>query len=287
MNLIPFIGTGLGLGAIYGLAAIGLVILFRASGTVNFAMGALGALAAHVTWQLIQWGVAEPLAWALGILSAMLASVLYGWLISARLIDREQTVRSVATLGFALLLLGLIITLWGPGLPRRLRLPTDLMSIQPFGIRLSYTRLLALGFAVLAALGMGLLLAKTRIGLAMRAMAASRPIATVIGVPVVATDMAAWAISGLFAGMTGLLLSVLIVMSPGPLTFLVIPSLAAAVIGRMTSLPGALIGGLLCGLGEALLTGIPALSVYRSAFPYVLALVFLTLAARRLPGASR
>ncbi len=287
MNLIPFIGTGLGLGAIYGLAAIGLVILFRASGTVNFAMGALGALAAHVTWQLIQWGVAEPLAWALGILSAMLASVLYGWLISARLIDREQTVRSVATLGFALLLLGLIITLWGPGLPRRLRLPTDLMSIQPFGVRLSYTRLLALGFAVLAALGMGLLLAKTRIGLAMRAMAASRPIATVIGVPVVATDMAAWAISGLFAGMTGLLLSVLIVMSPGPLTFLVIPSLAAAVIGRMTSLPGALIGGLLCGLGEALLTGIPALSVYRSAFPYVLALVFLTLAARRLPGASR
>lgn len=287
MTFLPFIGTGLGLGAIYGLAAIGLVILFRASGTVNFAMGALGALAAHVTWQLIQWGLPEPLSWASGMLAAMLASVGYGRLVSARLIDREQSVRSVATLGFALLLLGLVITVWGPGLPRRLRLPTDLMSIQPFGIRLSYTRLLALAFAILAAGGMGLLLARTRLGLAMRAMAASRPIATVIGVPVVATDTAAWAISGLIAGATGLLLSVLIVMSPIPLTFLVVPSLAAAVIGRMTSLPGALAGGILCGLGEAMLTGVPALSVYRSAFPYVLALIFLTLSANRLPGSQR
>jgi branched-chain amino acid transport system permease protein len=284
MIFTPFIGSGLGLGAIYGLAALGLVILFRASGTVNFAMGALGALAAHVTWQLIQWDVPTPIAWAVGILASMLVSVGYGRLISARLVDREQTVRSVATLGFALLLLGLIVTIWGPGLPRRLRLPTEMMSISPMGIRISYTRLLAIAFAILAAVGMGLLLNRTRIGLAMRAMAASRPIATVIGVPVVATDTAAWAISGFLAGVTGLLLSVLIVMSPIPLTFLVIPSLAAAIIGRMTSLPGALFGGLLCGLGEAMLTGVPALSVYRSAFPYVIALVFLTLAANRLPG---
>ena len=71
MIFTPFIGSGLGLGAIYGLAALGLVILFRASGTVNFAMGALGALAAHVTWQLIQWDVPTPIAWAVGILASM------------------------------------------------------------------------------------------------------------------------------------------------------------------------------------------------------------------------
>lgn len=287
MNLFPYIATGFGLGSIYGMAAVGLVILFRASGTVNFAMGALAALAAHVTWQLTQWNVPDALAWLAGIAAATLASVGYGRLVSARLIEREETVRSIATLGFALFLLGLIITLWGPGLPRRLTLPTDQMSVTVLGIRLTYTRLLALAFAILAAFAVWQVLTRTRLGLAMRAMAANRPTATLIGVPVLSTDTAAWAVSGFFAGVTGLFLSVLIVMSPIPLTFLVIPALAAAVIGRMTSMPGALLGGFACGMGEALMTGVPMLSVYRSAFPYLIALVFLTLTAHRLPGASR
>ena len=287
MTFLPFIGTGFGLGAIYGMAAIGLVILFRSSGTVNFAFGALGALAAHVTWQAQQWDLPGLLAWPLGMLAAMLASVGYGRLVSARLVDRDPVVRSIATLGLALFLLGVISTIWGPGLPRRLSLPTDQMAVKALGIKLSYTRIIALAFAVGAAVLVGQVLLRTRMGLAMRAMAASRPTATVIGVPVLATDTAAWAISGLFAGITGLFLSVLIVMSPMPLTFLVIPALAAAVIGHMTSMPMALAGGLICGLGEAMLTGVPALTVYRSAFPYVVALAVLSLSAHRLPGAAR
>ena len=134
---------------------------------------------------------------------------------------------------------------------------------------------------------MGQLLSRTRLGLAMRAVAASRSISTVIGVPVVATDSAAWLLSGLFAGVVGLILSVLVVMSPIPLTFLVIPALAAAIIGRLTSTAGALIGGLACGLAEALLTGFPAISVYRSALPYILALAVITLGSARLAGANR
>jgi branched-subunit amino acid ABC-type transport system permease component len=287
MNLLPFIGTGLGLGAIYGMAGVGLVILFRASGTINFALGAIGALAAHVTWQLVQWGVPGPVAWPSGVAVAVIASVGYGRLISARLVDREATVRSVATLGFALLLMGICISIWGPGLPRRLMLPTDHTQLTFGGVRITLTRLIALAFAVVSAVIMGIVLRRTRIGLSMRAMASSRPTATVIGVPVLATDTAAWAISGLFAGLTGLLLSVLIVMSPIPLTFLVIPALATAVVGQMVSLPLTLVGGLICGLGEAMLTGVPGLTVYRSAFPYVVALMVISVFAYRLPGAAR
>lgn len=83
----------------------------------------------------------------------------------------------------------------------------------------------------------------------------------------------AWFLSGLFAGAVGLLLSVLVVMSPIPLTFLIIPALAAAILGGLTSLPGALAGGLVCGLAEAMLTGVPGLAIYRSALPYLLALL--------------
>lgn len=287
MTFLPFVGTGLGLGAIYGMAALGLVILYRSSGTVNFAFGALGALAAHVTWQLLQWEIPAFVAWPAGILASVSASVGYGRMVSARLIERETVVRSIATLGFALLLLGLISTVWGPGLPRRLTLPTDQIAISELGFKLSLTRIIALGFAILAAIAMDQILRRTRVGLAMRSMAASRPISTLIGVPVLATDTAAWAVSGLFAGVTGLFLSVLIVMSPIPLTFLVIPALAAAIIGRMNSMFLALVGGLFCGMGEALLTGVPDLAVYRSAFPYVLALVVMTLTANRLPGATK
>jgi branched-chain amino acid transport system permease protein len=268
----PFIATGLGLGAVYAIAAMGIVLLYRASGVINFAFGALGALAAHVCWQLIEFGVPAPLAWALGIMAAAFGSMIYGRFISARLVDRDPVVRSIATLGLALFLLGICSAIWGPGLPRRLSLPTDAMALSEFGIRVSYTRLASLAFAIVSAAGMGLLLTRTRLGLAMRALAASRAISAVIGVPVVATDGAAWLLSGVFAGVVGLMLSVLVVMSPIPLTFLVIPAIAAAVLGGLSSLPGALLGGLVCGLAEALLTGVPALATYRSALPYLLAL---------------
>jgi branched-chain amino acid transport system permease protein len=287
VNLSPFIATGIGLGSVYGMAGMGLVILYRASGTVNFAFGAIGALAAHVAWTLIQIGVPTAFAWFVGIAAACLSSVLYGRLVSARLIERDPTVRSVATLGLALVLLGGTSAIWGPGLPRRLTLPTDQMAVVILGIKLSYTRIAAMIFAVAAALAMGQLLSRTRLGLAMRAVAASRAISIVIGVPVVATDSAAWFLSGLFAGVVGLLLSVLLVMSPIPLTFLVIPALAAAIIGGLTSMTGALIGGLVCGMAEALLTGVPVVTVYRSALPYLLALAFITVAPTRLAGQRR
>lgn len=285
MNLYPFIATGIGLGAVYGMAGVGLVILYRASGTLNFAFGALGALAAHVTWTLIENGLAVLPAWGIGILVASGSSLLYGRLVSARLVERDRTVRAIATLGLALFLLGGITTIWGPGLPRRLALPIDHMSVTLLGIRLTYTRIAVFLFAVLAVIAIALLLNRTRIGLAMRAMASSRPISSLIGIPVVRTDSIAWLISGAFAGVAGLMLSVLLVMSPIPLTFLVIPAIAAAVLGGLTSMTGALVGGLVCGMAEALLTGVPGMPVYRSAAPYLIALLFIALATRARLGA--
>ena len=63
MNLLPFVASGLGLGAIYGMSGVGLVVLYRASGTFNFAFGALGALSAHCAWSLIQIGTPVAPAW--------------------------------------------------------------------------------------------------------------------------------------------------------------------------------------------------------------------------------
>lgn len=280
MNFVPFIATGIGLGAVYGMSAIGLVVLYRSSGTINFAFGALGAVAAHCTWTLIEVDVPVWIAWLCGILLATLLSFLYGRYVSSRLTDRGQSVRAIATLGLALLLLGTITTIWGPGLPRRLSLPTDQMNAVIFGMKISYTRLGALFFALASMVAVGLLLARTRIGLAMRALASSRAISSQIGIDVATVDSVAWIISGAFAGFSGLILADLLLMSPIPLTFLVIPAIAAAVLGGLTSMPGAFIGGLVAGLAEALLTVVPQAGALRSAAPYVIALLFIAFVTR-------
>jgi len=280
VDLLPFVATGIGLGAVYALSGVGLVLLYRAAGTLNFAFGALGALAAHCTWTLIQFDVPIAPSWIAGVIVSALASFLYGRYVSARLVDRDRTVRAICTLGFALAILGALTTIWGPGLPRRLTLPTDNMFVIWLGLRLSYTRIAALSVSVLAVIGVGILLSRTRTGLSMRALASNRVVSQTIGVRIRATDAVAWIISGTFAGVAGLLLADLVVLNPLSLTFLVIPAMAAAIIGALHSMTGAFAGGMLCGMAEALLIGVPDLADLRSAAPYVIAILAMAVVMR-------
>ena len=158
---------------------------------------------------------------------------------------------------------------WGVGVARRLVLPTDLNFVMLFGVRMSLTRLIALGVALAMVCGVGLLLSRTRIGLGMRALASDRNISAAIGVRVVQIDSFAWLINGMFAGVAGILLANINRLDPGFLT------IAAAILGRLSSLPGAFIGGMVAGMIEALLVAVPDVANLRSAGPYVAALIFL------------
>ena len=276
MNLLPFIASGVGLGAVYALASVGLVVLYRASGTLNFAFGAFGGVSAFIAWQLARAGVAAPVGWIAGVGASTLVAWGYGRIFAPRLAHRDRVVRAVATLGLALFLLGSMAWLWGVGVPRRLALPTDADFVTLFGVRLSHTRLLALGASIAMAGGTGLLLTRTRLGLGMRALASDRHVSAAIGIPVVRIDSFAWLLNGMFAGIAGILLANLNRLDPAYLTFLVIPAIAAAILGRLSSLPGAFVGGMTAGLIEALLVAFPSVANLRSAGPYVAALLFLT-----------
>ncbi|MGH7073712.1 MAG: branched-chain amino acid ABC transporter permease [Stellaceae bacterium] len=287
MNLLPFVVSGIGLGGIYALSSVGLVILYRASGTLNFAFGAFGGLAAFLAWDLGRRGVPAPLGWIIGILASTLISYAYGRIVAPRMAHRERVVRAVATLALALFLLGGMAWYYGVGIARRLPLPTDFDFIVLFGVRVSATRLIALGMALLMAGGTGVLLNRTRIGLGMRALASDRNISSGIGIKVVQIDSFAWLVNGAFAGVAGILLANLNRLDPAFLTFLVIPAIASAILGRLSSLIGAFIGGMVAGLLEAVLTGVPAVADFRSAGPYVAALVFMSIVgAGRGVGAS-
>ena len=278
MNLLPFIASGIGLGAVYALASVGLVILYRASGTLNFAFGAFGGISAFLAWQLTQDGVPLAVSSIVGIAASTGIAYAYGRIFAPRLAHRDRVVRAIATLGLALFLFGGMAWYWGVGVARRLVLPTDLNFVVLFGVRLTVTRLIALGVSLAMVVGMGVLLARTRIGLGMRALASDRHISAAIGVRVVQIDSIAWLVNGLFAGVAGILLANINRLDPGTLTFLVIPAIAAAIMARLSSLWGAFVGGVVCGMIEAVLIATsPEIANLRSAGPYVAALIFLTI----------
>ena len=270
-DLTPFLVSGLGVGAVYALSGVGLVVLYRSSGVLNFAFGALGALGAYVAWSALDRGWPFAAASLAAVVTALTVSFAYGRFIAPLLAEREPMVRTIGTLGLALVVLGLTEWFWGAQ-PRRLVFPTDAEAIEFADVRLTHTRVLGLATALVMMAAVGLLLARTRIGLAMRALADQRGLAAILGVRVLRVDTTAWVLSGAFAGVCGLLLGNMVRLQATVLTFLVIPAFAAAIIGRLSSLPGTVAGGLLIGLLEALAVLVPGFAPFRAATPFLVAL---------------
>lgn len=286
-QILPFLIVGVSVGAIYALSSVGLVVLYRASGVLNFAMGALGGLAAMVCWQVIDLDYDDWVGWVAGIGAATLLSWAYGRFIAPSLTHQDRIVRALATLGFALMIMGIAQWYWGDE-PRRLVLPTDSGGLDFEGRRLvSYTRLLALFLTLSLTWSMGLLLSKTPLGLRMRALQSNRTLSAMLGVRMKRVDAWAWTIAGLFAGIAGLFMGNMVRLNPIVLTFLVIPALASAVVGRLTSLTGTVLGGIAIGVAEALSALFPEVSRYGSAAAFVVAILAILWYQRAGIGLSR
>ncbi|MBW8790507.1 MAG: branched-chain amino acid ABC transporter permease, partial [Rhizobium leguminosarum] len=189
---------------------------------------------------------------------------------------RDTVVRAVGTLAPALVLIALMGIIWGE-LPRRLQFPTDQMFVSLFGVRLTYTRIIAILLAVVMVGAITLLLNRTRLGLDMRALANDRDLSAILGVRILYTETAAWVITGIFSGFAGLLLADLVRLQGTFLTLLVIPAIAAAILGQLRSLWQTAVAGLLIGIAEAALTPVAWISPYRAAAPFIIALVAVTI----------
>lgn len=271
---IPFLISGLGVGAVYALSALGLVVLFRATGVLNFALGAVGAVGAFAAWQVVDWGGGIALAVLVGVGTSTLINVIYGRFLAPFISKRDIVVRAIGTLALALVLLSVIGTVWG-SMPRSLSLPGDRIFFAIGGVRFNMTQLAALCLSGVMVVGVALFLAYTRVGLDMRALADERDLSAILGVRVLRTETVAWAISGAFAGIAGLLLSDLVRLQAEFLTLLVIPAIAAAILGQLRILWVTLLAGLGMGEAEALLTPIGSVSSFRAAAPYLIALGFV------------
>lgn len=265
-----FLVSGLAVGSLYALGGIGLVILRNSTGVLNFAYGAIAAASAMIAWQVVEWGLPGLLSWVSAVLVGIALSVAYGRLIAPSLAWREPAVKAIATLGYMLILLGLIGFIWEDAL-RKIELPSDKIAVTILGVRVTLTRIIAFTVSIIAVICMVQYLHRSRTGLNMRALADNRDHAALLGIPIVKTETLAWGISGALAGFTGLIFGSLVRLEPTVITFMVIPAVAAAICGRLTSLPLTLAGGLFIGVAESMLTLYKPAAPLRTMAPFLIA----------------
>lgn len=281
-----FILFGLSLGGIYGLLVLGLVVTYRMSKFLNLAHGALGMFVTHVHWQLsVDWGLNQ---WVSAVVSvAVVAPVLgavVGRVLYRPLLRREDSAKIAGSVVLITLLSEVVSQVWGtrPGeLVRTLPRSTIAIGDAFFG----WDRAIIIVIALVAATGVGWMLNRTTFGAAVRAVAENRSTAAMFGIDVARVETLGWAIATSLAALAGILISELGTVNALQLTFLVIAALAAAAVGRLTSITGAMVGAALLGITQSEMARLPADVIQRfgslpAAAPFLLLLVALAVLAR-------
>jgi len=286
----PFIVSGLALGGVYALSGVGLVVLYRATGVLYLAFGAVGAMGALIAWSLTQAGAPGWTGWLACVAFAAAVTLGYGVVFGPALAARGPLVKAVATIGLTLVLYGLMDLLWttSGGEARSITLPTDNSGFVVGQVQVNWTQVIALAAGVVITVATGAFLRYTKLGTAMRAMANDREITATLGVPVRRVEAAAWLGCGVLAGIAGLLLADLVALDATTLTFLVISSLAAVLIARLRSIALTFAAAIAVGLLHDLLTPITSVTNYRDMTPFVIAAVgLLVLSRHRVMAQSR
>ncbi len=262
--------SGLFEGCAYGLIALGIVLLYKSNRIFNFAQAEIASFGGLVTYALTTPpnGTFWPrlpffVACVLGVSASVVVSLLTERLVIRPLFDRPRVVLVVGTVGVLLLLAAVdgLAVLFGAGSAYKVHsiavafggAQSDAALVVD-RVRISYDQVLALAVLVALAIGSLLFFRRTRTGTAILAVSQDPTAARVVGISVARTSQITWGIAGLLAGIAGVVLALQpnTVNGPNILTGTVlVPSIAAAVLGGVTSLSGAFVGGVALGLFEA------------------------------------
>lgn len=291
---------GLVTGGVYGIAASGLVVTYTTSGIFNFAHGAVAMLAAFTYWQVrFDWGWPTPVALVvvLGVLAPLLGAALYG-VVMRGLRGTAEVTRIVVPVSVMLGFLALSTWIWDPT-PRSPRLFGKFFgsdrTVGIFGVNVSWHELIAIALAVVIALGLRFLFFRTRPGVAMRAVVDDPDLLELNAGRPERLAILSWALGAFLAALAGVLITPIqgSAMSAHALTLLVIDAFAAAMFGRLRSLPRTFLGALVLGLAGSYVIGyFPAdqwtwTGNFRVSLPMIaLFVVLLFLPQDRLRGAT-
>jgi branched-chain amino acid transport system permease protein len=249
--LLQVILAGLVTGSIYGLLALGITLIYRTTGVLNFAYGTIGALCASFMVILLLGPVPNFwLALPLTIIFAALLGMALERGFARPVLEAPIFTKAIATLALALVLQTVAEQIW-PQLdqPVRFATPFDGHAVAVGGVYLSAIDAVILGVTAAVMVALTLFLTRTKLGIAMRATADGLNAARLMGVPVGRIFLLTWGLSAVIAALAGILFAANTNLIDN--TFMnpvLILGFVGAVLGGMDSLPGALLGGILVGL---------------------------------------
>ena len=303
----PFLETligGLLVGVLYSLVALGFVLIFKASGVFNFAQGAMVLFAPLTLARLtdimhpLLGGMALPVAQiaTVGVMIALAYAIEF--LVLRRLVNQEGIILFMATIGVTNFLEGFGQTLWGSDIYKlELGLPKQPMflfeSVFEGGILIDPADVIAAVIAGALVLVLAIFFQRTRVGRALRAVADDHAAAQSVGIPLNQIWLIVWTVAGLVALVAGMIWGAKLGVQFS-ISLVALKALPVLILGGFTSVPGAVVGGLIIGAGEKLaevFLGPILIKAFDLAgggienwFAYVLALVFLVFRPQGLFG---
>jgi branched-chain amino acid transport system permease protein len=283
--LVEVLLGGVATGLMYSLVALGFVLIFKASGVFNFAQGVMVLFAALTLVGLMERGV--PVAVALILTMAVMVGLafLIERVVLRPLVNQEAIILFMATIGLNFFLEGFGEMLWGANV-KKLDVGIPDRSFIVAGVQINQLEMSAAATSAVMVAVLAVFFQRTRIGRALRAVADDHEAALSIGIPLKTIWIIVWSVAGLVAIVAGIMWGAKSGVQFS-LSLVALKALPVLILGGFTSVPGAIVGGLIVGVGEKLgeiywgpLVG----GAIENWFAYVVALVFLLFRPQGLFG---
>jgi branched-chain amino acid transport system permease protein len=269
--------SGIAAGAVYALIALAMVTIYRTTEVINFAQGDMAMMSTYVALALILTG---GLPFFVALLLALAFAAALGAFAEFAVLRRAKEPSAlgliIVTLGIEMIVFGFASWKWG-GEPRDMPIPlSPADGIVAGGVIMSHLELATIGIAAVTIAALFLFLNRSKAGLAMRATQQNRAVARLMGIRVRRVEMGAWALAAVVGGIAGLLVGPAATVEPYMMWDPMMKGFAAAVLGGMTSLAGAALGGAIIGIVENLF-GFYVSTAFKSVVPFAAILLMLAI----------
>ncbi len=256
-QFLGYIITGLSIGSLYSLVALGIVLIYRSTSVLNFAHGDMATLGAFIGFTLLSAHVPSWLSFFLPLIFGGGVGMIFYFCILVPAQRREGTLvgQIILTLGFSLVLQGVIVYIWGAA---QQSFPFPLSDSKVWnigGVAISELTLGTLGIGLIGTLSLYLLVQKTHLGLAMRATSENLPAAQTLAIPTRMVLSISWGLAISLGVLAGVFLAPTLLLDPSFMLDPFLKGVTASVMGGLKSLPGAIVGGILLGVVESLAGG--------------------------------
>jgi branched-chain amino acid transport system permease protein len=272
-------------GCVYALTAMGLVVTYTTSGIFNFAQGAIGMIGAFVYWQFSQsWGWPSWVALvAVVLVIAPLLGAVLERVVMRRLENAELEAKLTVTIALLILGIAAATAIWNPADARQVPAFFNGHQVSIGGVELTWHQLIIVFLSIVAAGVLRLFFFQTRVGIATRAVVDDRELTALTGATPARYSQLGWAMGCGLAALAGILIASQAPLNITSLTLLVVDGYAAAMVGRLRSLPLTFVGALALGLVQSYGVGYLPVSGFWSDFGLVLPMLFLFVVVLVLP----